>query len=188
MSQPRGTREFPRFVANQPSNDQQIRAMPFFLLDLSMMTSMWPAVCLAMTLCFGSAVATPATSDEDGVRSTVSKYLKARNEKAPDRVRSLFTADADQLVSTGEWRHGVDELVLGMMASSNKEQAKSSIAITDVRLIHPDVAIADGRYQTTSLDGTVRDMWTTFVLKRTGDGWSIAAIRNMKPSPSEQRK
>jgi hypothetical protein len=75
-----------------------------------------------------------------------------------------------------------------MMASSNKEQAKSSIAIADVRLIHPDVAIADGRYQTTSLDGTVRDMWTTFVLKRTSDGWRIADIRNMKPSPSEQRK
>jgi uncharacterized protein (TIGR02246 family) len=155
-----------------------------------MMASMRPALAyLTMLLCLGSAVAVPASSnDEDAIRGTVSKYLSARNEKAPDRVRNLFTTDADQLVSTGEWRHGVDELVRGMMASSSKEQAKSSISISDVRLIDSNVAIADGRYRTTSLDGTARDMWTTFVIKRTSDGWRIAAIRNMKPAPNQQSK
>jgi uncharacterized protein (TIGR02246 family) len=141
-----------------------------------------------MLLSFGASVTIPAPSDEDAVRSTISKYVNARNEKAPDRVRNLFTADADQLVSNGEWRHGVDELMRGMMASSSKEQAKSLISITDVRMIDPDVAIVDGRYQTTSLDGTVRDMWTTFIVKRTSDGWRIAAIRNMKPAPNQQSK
>jgi uncharacterized protein (TIGR02246 family) len=150
---------------------------------------MRPAVCLVMLFSLGSSVGALAPSDdEDAIRGTVSQYLNARNEKAPDRVRNLFTADADQLVSTGEWRHGLDELVRGMMASSSKEQAKSSISISDVRLIDPNVAIADGRYQTTSLDGTVRDMWTTFVLKRASGGWRIAAIRNMKPASDQRSK
>jgi hypothetical protein len=55
-------------------------------------------------------------------------------------------------------------------------------------MIDRDVAIADGRYRTTSLDGAVRNMWTTFVLKRASDGWRIAAIRNMKPASNQASK
>ena len=153
-----------------------------------MMTSMRLIVFVALLLSLGSSVALSARSDEDAVRGTISKYVEDRNEKAPDRVRNLFTTHADQLVSNGEWRHGVDELIRGMMASSNKEQARSSVSITDVRMIDPDVAIVDGRYETTSLGGTVRDMWTTFIVKRTSEGWRITAIRNMKPAPSRQSR
>ena len=85
-----------------------------------MMTSMRPVLCLPLLLSFGYSVATAAPLDEDAIRGTISKYVEARNEKAPDRVRSLFTLDADQLVSTGEWRHGIDELIRGMMVSSSQ--------------------------------------------------------------------
>ena len=152
------------------------------------MTSMRPSVCLSLLLSLGFCVATAAPSDEEAIRATISKYVLARNERAPDRVRSLFTADADQLVSTGEWRHGIDELITGMMLSSSREQPKSSVSVTDVRLLDANVAIVDGRYQTTSSNGTLRDMWTTFVLTRTPEGWRIAAIRNMKPASSQQSK
>ncbi len=121
-------------------------------------------------------------SDSDEIRTTIAQYIDARNERAPDRLRSLFIEDADQLVSTGAWRHGRDELITGMLASSQHEQAKSSVEITAIRMLDPEIAIVDGRYQTTSLDGQVRQMWTTFVLKRTRIGWRIAAIRNMKPA------
>ena len=149
---------------------------------------MRPVVCLCLLLSIGLCAATAAVSDEDAIRGVISKYVLARNEKAPDRVRSLFAADADQLVSTGEWRHGVDELIRGMMLSSNQEQTKSLVSIAHVRLLDSNVAIVDGRYQTTSLGGTVRDMWTTFVLTRTPEGWQITAIRNMKPAPGQQSK
>ena len=139
-------------------------------------------VLLASLLILGTSVARPAESDDQAVRDTISRYVSARNEKAPARIRALFTNDADQLVSSGEWRHGVDQLMQGMRASSNKEQAKSSVAITEVRMIVPDVAIVDGHYRTTSLGGAVREMWTTFIVKKTSEGWRIAAIRNMKPA------
>jgi hypothetical protein len=100
-------------------------------------------------------------------------------------VRRLFTPDADQLVSTGEWRKGLADLVRGTSASSRKEAGTSSITVEAVRLIDKDVSIVDGRYRTVSLNGARRDMWTTLVLKRVGAGWRIAAIRNMLPAPAQ---
>lgn len=129
------------------------------------------------------------TSDEAAIRSLVGQYMAARNGKNAETTRSLFTPDADQLVSTGEWRKGIDALVRGMMASSHKETGNSSITVEHIRFIESNVAIVDGRYQTSSATtGAVRKMWTTLVVKRTQDGWRIAAIRNMLPAPPRSSK
>lgn len=125
------------------------------------------------------------SSDEKAIRELVGKYMAARNGRDPQATRALFTSDADQLVSTGEWRKGIDALVQGAMASSQKEASKSSITIESIRFVDRDVAIADGRYETVSAStGASRKMWTTLVLKREDSGWRIAGIRNMLPSPA----
>jgi hypothetical protein len=55
--------------------------------------------------------------------------------------------------------------------------------VESLRMVTPDVAIADGRYELTGLaGGATRSMWTTLVLKRTEKGWRISAIRNMLPA------
>jgi uncharacterized protein (TIGR02246 family) len=120
--------------------------------------------------------------DVRAVHETVARYVQARNAKNADAVRELFTADSDQLVSTGEWRKGLNQIVRGTSASSRNEMSRSSITVENVRFLDADVALADGRYQTTALSGAVRNMWTTIILKRTPDGWRITAIRNMLPS------
>ena len=122
-------------------------------------------------------------SDEIAIRQLVQNYMQARNTKNAAATRSLFTKDADQLVSTGEWRKGIDRLVQGAMTSSQKETGTSSIALESIRFIEPDIAIADGRYETSSAaSNTPRKMWTTLILKRADTGWKIAAIRNMLPA------
>lgn len=131
------------------------------------------------------AQSAPATADDTAARDVVARYMQARNQKDEIAVRGLFTPDADQLVSSGEWRKGIDNLVHGAMASSQKETGTSSIAVESVRFLEQDIAIVDGRYRTTSSNGDVRNMWTTLVLKRTSDGWRIAAIRNMLPAPTK---
>ena len=69
------------------------------------------------------------------------------------------------------------------MASSKKETGQSSVVLESVRLIGKDAAIADGRYQTSTIGSAApRKMWSTFVLQRTQSGWRIAAIRNMLPT------
>jgi uncharacterized protein (TIGR02246 family) len=124
-----------------------------------------------------------AADDEAAIREVVRKYVDAREASDPKAIEALFTADADQLVSDGTWRRGRDELVRGMLESSRKTGGKRTIAVESVRLLGPDVAMADGRYSQTGLAGGAnRAMWTTIVLKRGPDGWRIAAIRNMLPA------
>jgi uncharacterized protein (TIGR02246 family) len=113
--------------------------------------------------------------------------MDARNSRDADVTRSLFTPDADQLVSSGEWRKGIDGVVQGSMASSQKESGKSSIAVESIRFLEPDIAIVDGRYEVPSASGgATRKMWSTLIAKRTSQGWRIAAIRNMLPSPASR--
>jgi uncharacterized protein (TIGR02246 family) len=122
--------------------------------------------------------------DEDDVRAVVAKYVDAREHRDPQATAALFTADADQLVSSGEWRRGRDALVRGAMASSESTGGKRTITVESVRFVTPDVALVDGRYELTGLaGGATRKMWTSLVILRTADGWRIAAIRNMLPAP-----
>ena len=142
-------------------------------------------ITLTWMLLAGIAYAQPMSgrADEAPVRELVQKYMEARNSRNADATRSLFTADADQLVSTGEWRKGIDAVVQGAMASSQKETGRSSIVVETIRFLEPDLALVDGRYETTSAGtGASRKMWTTLVVKRTDLGWRIAAIRNMLPA------
>jgi len=43
----------------------------------------------------------------------VAKYVDARERIDPKAVEPLFTSDADQLVSSGEWRRGREAVVRG---------------------------------------------------------------------------
>jgi uncharacterized protein (TIGR02246 family) len=123
-------------------------------------------------------------TDEAAIRETVARYVDARERIDPQAVETLFTPDADQLVSSGEWRKGRDAVVRGTMASSRSTGGTRTINVESVRFVTPDVAIADGRYEITGLaGGEARRMWATLVLRRTENGWRIAAIRNMLPAP-----
>jgi len=130
--------------------------------------------------------------DEAAVREVVKKYVDARDGSAAKVIESLFTADADQLTSSGEWRKGRDEIVRGTLASSKANPGARTITIETVRFPSPGVAIADGRYEiapSTRADGSARSgqasprrMWTSFLMVRMQNTWRIAAIRNMLPA------
>jgi uncharacterized protein (TIGR02246 family) len=140
---------------------------------------------LAVTCCLAAAFA-PAqapSADEAAVRKVVQRYVDAREASDAKAIESLFTPDADQLVSDGTWRRGRDELVKGMLESSKKNPAKRAITVESVRFLSPEVALADGRYiQKASGGGKDREMWTAITLKLGADGWRITAIRNMLPA------
>jgi uncharacterized protein (TIGR02246 family) len=130
-----------------------------------------------------------AQSEEAAVREVVQKYVAARESMDARAIEALFTSDADQLVSSGEWRKGRSEVVRGTMASSQSSGGKRTITVTSVRFVAPGVAIADGRYEISGIaGGGTRAMWTTLMLTRGADGWRIAAIRNMLPAPQPANK
>ena len=126
-----------------------------------------------------------SSSDETAVKEVVRKYVDARDKRDARLLEALFTPDADQLVTTGEWRRGRDNVVKGGLASSQANPGSRQITIEVVRFLAPGVAIADGRYEIAGAAGAApRKMRTTFVLTRTGASgeWRIAAIRNMAPT------
>jgi uncharacterized protein (TIGR02246 family) len=141
----------------------------------------WP--CLMMVAWSWAQSPAGAGADETAIREMVRKYLDARDHQDPRALEALFTSDADQLVSSGEWRKGRSEVVKGVLASSQSSGGKRTITVTAVRFLAPGVALADGRYELTGLaGGAARRMWTSLVLTRGAEGWRIAAIRNMLPA------
>jgi uncharacterized protein (TIGR02246 family) len=123
-------------------------------------------------------------NDEDLIRELVARYAAAREERNPDAIESLFTEDADQLVSSGEWRFGRDNLVGGMLGSSQRNPGDRTITVERIRFIGSNVAIADARYQIKGREGAAdRNMWSTFLAVKDGGNWRLTAIRNMLPAP-----
>jgi uncharacterized protein (TIGR02246 family) len=143
---------------------------------------------LTICLMLGAAGASqePTTNratDAVAVNEIVKRYVDARERADAKAIAALFTSDADQLVSSGEWRRGREEVVMGTLASSKQTGGKRTITVETIRFPSADTAIADGRYEITGGATGDRRMWTTFVMTRTKDGWRIAAIRNMLPAP-----
>jgi uncharacterized protein (TIGR02246 family) len=145
--------------------------------------AVWSFWLIVSLVGFAPQPSTGATSAEAAVRDVVKRYVDAREKSDAAAIAALFTSDADQLVSSGEWRKGRDAVVKGTLASSQQTGGTRTIAVETVRFPAKDVAIADGRYEITGGTGGDRRMWSTFVMTRTKDGWRIAAIRNMLPAP-----
>ena len=141
-------------------------------------------VCCVMTFPLLHAQQPDARSaDEAAVREVVGRYTAARELRDPRAIEALFTADADQYTTSGEWRRGRREVVPGTLQSSERNQGTRTIQVESVRFLTADVAIADGPYEIRAAGGpAARRMWTSIVLVRGADGWRIAAIRNIAPT------
>jgi uncharacterized protein (TIGR02246 family) len=136
----------------------------FFAVSLSI---------LALTT--ASAQKGPADA-EAAVRAVVASYVDAREKNDAAAIGALFTDDADQFNSSGDWRRGREAIVKGTLQSSQRNTGTRNIMLKAVRFPAPGVAIADGEYGI----GEQR-LWTTLVLTRQGETWKITAIRNMAP-------
>jgi uncharacterized protein (TIGR02246 family) len=137
-------------------------------------------LCMATLITTASLVAQSA--DEAAIRDLVAKYVDARNRGDAKALEALFAPNADQLVSTGEWRRGRDAVIKGSLASTSGGQR--ALTVDTIRVLAEGVAIVDSRYEIGAGDGGApRRMWATWMLVKTPDGWRIAAIRNMLPAP-----
>jgi uncharacterized protein (TIGR02246 family) len=138
---------------------------------------------LALALTGAGQAPSMLKRDELAVKDLVGRYNAARDEENPAAIGALFTSDADQLVSSGEWRRGQDQLVQGMLRSSRNNPGDRTLTVETVRFLAPDVAVADARYEIASATGgETRRMWSTFIAVRTAEGWRLSAIRNMLPT------
>lgn len=125
---------------------------------------------------------TSNVDQSQGIYELVATYAKARETKDSVLLESILADNVDQLVSSGTWRRGKKESMQGMMKSSAGNPGKRTLKIDKIRFLDSESVLADARYEIQNSDGTVRKMWSTFIIVHEGDGWKITAIRNMLPS------
>ena len=116
------------------------------------------------------------------ITSLINKYSEAREKRDTVLLKNILTPDVDQLVSTGEWRNGIDASVKGMLNSSVSAPGTRTLTVEKIRMLNPDIAIVDCKYEITDTGGTARKMWSTFVIVLSKGVWKISAIRNMLPA------
>nr|WKN38990.1 SgcJ/EcaC family oxidoreductase [Tunicatimonas sp. TK19036] len=116
------------------------------------------------------------------IESLIDQYAQAREKRDTVLLKSILTPDIDQLVSSGEWRDGVQASVQGMLRSSSSNPGDRILTVDKIRFIGSEAAIVDARYEIKNTDGTTRKMWSTFIVIAEAGAWKITAIRNMRPS------
>ena len=116
--------------------------------------------------------------------SLIDQYSLAREKKDTVLLKTILTPGVDQLVSTGEWRIGINAAVEGMMKSSANSPGTRTLHVEKIQTITSSSAIVDCRYEIQNTDGTVRKMWSTFIVIADKKTWKIIAIRNMLPAPN----
>ena len=112
----------------------------------------------------------------------IEQYAQAREKRDTVLLKNILTTDIDQLVSTGEWRIGINSSVQGMLNSSSTNPGTRTLTIDKIRPFNPNSAIVDCKYVIQNADRTFRTMWSTFIVVREKGVWKISAIRNMLPS------
>lgn len=123
------------------------------------------------------------TKSVQAIYDLIDAYSRARETQDTTLLRSILTADIDQLVSTGEWRDGIEGSMAGMARSTAGNPGSSrTLKVERLRFISLRSAIADARYVIENSDGSKREMWSTFVVAKAKGRWQITAIRNMLPA------
>jgi hypothetical protein len=116
------------------------------------------------------------------VYSLIENYAKARENSDTILLKHILTEDVDQLVSTGEWRNGINEAVQGMLKSSSTNPGTRTLKIEKIRMLNSNCGLVDCRYEIQNPDSTIRKMWSTFIVVTDRRNWKIAGIRNMLPT------
>jgi uncharacterized protein (TIGR02246 family) len=120
--------------------------------------------------------------DSQAILNLISSYTKSRDTKDTVLLKQILTKDIDQLVSSGVWRSGINEAIKGMMESSTSNPGERTLHVERIRFLAEKVALVDARYEIKNPDGTVRKMWSSFMVIESDKKWRISAIRNMLPS------
>lgn len=140
------------------------------------------AACVLGVVGAAAAQAPPSQAEVQKMSEAFSAAVSAGDGAA---AAALFAKDGDYISSTGRTAQGaaeIERLVKEQAAGPFKGLTFKASAAGEVRSIAPDVAIADGRFESTG--PAARKGMTTMVLVRQGGEWKIAALRAMVPAPA----
>ena len=118
------------------------------------------------------------------ITGLIDQYSLAREKSDTVLLKEILTPDIDQLVSTGEWREGIRSAIEGMLRSSATSPGTRTLTVAKIQKLNATAAIVDCRYEIQNKDGSMRKMWSTFMVVTDKKKWKIRSIRNMLPAPN----
>ena len=121
-------------------------------------------------------------SQRKAITGLIDQYAQAREKSDTVLLKAILTPDVDQLVSTGEWREGIRSAIEGMLRSSANSPSTRTLSVAKIQLLNATTAITDCRYEIQNTDGSIRKMWSTFIVVSDKKKWKIRSIRNMLPA------
>jgi hypothetical protein len=124
----------------------------------------------------------PSARQQEDIVKLIDQYSHARETRDTVLLKKILMTDIDQLVSTGEWRSGIDAALEGMMKSSAGNPGSRTLIIDKIRLLTATSAIVDCRYEIANANNDPRKMWSSFTIVVDDNVWKISAIRNMLPA------
>lgn len=136
---------------------------------------------LCLTMAFYGQDTVTQNPQEQAIIALIAEYARVRENKDTVALKNMLTAEVDQLVSTGEWRRGFESALEGMLRSSNSNPGSRTLTVDRIRFLNGDAALVDARYEIQNTDGSIRKMWSTFIVTYEDGRWKITAIRNMLP-------
>ena len=92
---------------------------------------------------YGQHTTTVNDKQQKAITSLIDQYSQAREKRDTVLLKAILTSDVDQLVSTGEWRVGINAAVEGMMKSSANSPGTRTLNIEKIRMLNPKSAIID---------------------------------------------
>jgi ketosteroid isomerase-like protein len=140
---------------------------------------------ISVFFCVSSAISQENAGqkkDNDAIITLIADYSLARENRDTVLLKKILTPDIDQLVSNGEWRRGITAAVQGMLRSSATNPGTRTLTVDKIRFMDGANAVADARYEITNDDGSLRKMWSTFIVVKRKGQWKITGIRNMLPA------
>jgi uncharacterized protein (TIGR02246 family) len=140
---------------------------------------------IAMLIAVAPAFAqnTNRAADESAIKAVIKAFIDTREANDRAGLTALLTEDVDQRQASGNMRSGREAVVSGSLETTQSTGGRRTITVDSLRFLGPDVALADGRYDSIGRsDGTDQRLITAMVLRRQGAAWKISAIRNMQPS------
>jgi uncharacterized protein (TIGR02246 family) len=128
----------------------------------------------------------PASADEQAIRTSVDAYCDAFNSGNVDAVLNYWANDADYVDVDGETHRGKEAIgALFKTAVEGLEGHKLALTIDRLRLVKPEVAIEDGTASLTTPDGETSSGRYTAVWVKSGDQWLISSAREL-PSDEDE--
>ena len=151
-----------------------------------MRTTLAAVFMIALALPAAAQTSAAGAGDEAASRKLVQQHDAARNAADFKALGAGFTDDADQLTSAGEWRKGRAAIEKGVAQgiAGPYKGGKYTTKIETVRMVAPNVALADGSFEIANLaGGGTRRGHAAYVMVKSGGQWRIAASRTMVPTP-----